>query len=201
MLQIWVHILRWKRYLSLNQIALHVILSKESNGNKLNISQDEQSIFNGWRSCCKIYLNGWFWTKLNNLKHQTSILECIISPALNYFDENWKFMSGCVLVLESAWMVQLQNQLSVVKRKNLWLILLVYTHHHTVYYCGIGVAVKWIVSENFTNNFTGAEERIFFRARKHWTWTKMNNWWGNPLYSLFSFSTDYESARTKLNPF
>ena len=31
-----------------------------------------------------------------------------------------------------------------------WLHLLAYTHHHAVFYCGIGVAVKWIVFENFT---------------------------------------------------
>jgi len=29
----------------------------------------------------------------------------------------------------------------------------------------------------------------------------MNNRLGNPLYSLFSFSTDNESTRTKVNPF
>ena len=40
-----------------------------------------------------------------------------------------------------------------------------------------------------------------FNTCKHCTWTKMNNGLGNPLYSLFSFSTDYESTRNKVNPF
>ena len=30
----------------------------------------------------------------------------------------------------------------------------------TVFYCGIGVVVEWIVSENSTNNITEAEEQI-----------------------------------------
>ena len=38
-------------------------------------------------------------------------------------------------------------------------------------------------------------------AYMHCDWTKMNNGLGNPLYSLFSFLTDYESTRTKFNPF
>ena len=41
----------------------------------------------------------------------------------------------------------------------------------------------------------------WFDTCKHCAWTKMNYWCGNPLYSLFSFSTDYESTRTKVNPF
>ena len=42
-----------------------------------------------------------------------------------------------------------QNQLSIVDKKNLWLHLLAYTHRLAVFYCEIGVVVKWVVSENF----------------------------------------------------
>ena len=57
-------------------------------------------------------------------------------------------------LLNSGWNCRLDC------RKNLWLHLLAYTNHLIVFYCEYGVVVKRVVSENFTNNFTEAEELI-----------------------------------------
>ena len=54
------------------------------------------------------------------------------------------------------------SNLFIDPMEDLWLHLCsdIYTNHLTVFYCGIGVVVKWIVSESFTNNITEAEEQI-----------------------------------------
>ena len=79
--------------------------------------------------------------------------------------------------------------------EDLWLHLRsdIYTNHLTVFYCGIGVVVEWIVSENSTNNITEAEEQIAmvtkmvvstagpgasqeFYTPQHIPWTPLSSW-------------------------
>ena len=79
--------------------------------------------------------------------------------------------------------------------EDLWLHLCsdIHTHHLTVFYCGIGVVVEWIVSENSTNTITEAEEQIALVTKmlvstagpgayqelctpQHITWTPLSSW-------------------------
>ena len=106
-----------------------------------------------------------------------------VLPNLSSCVENWQFMSGCVFVLESSWMV-----LAAPSG--------IYTPSRSV--------LLWDWGGGEVNSVRKLHRGWWlhgFNTCKHCAWTKMNNWWGNPLYSLFSFSTDYESTRTKVNPF
>ena len=79
--------------------------------------------------------------------------------------------------------------------EDLWLHLRsdIHTNHLTVFYCGIGVVVEWIVYENSTNTITKAEEQIAlvtkmlvstagpgasqeFYTPQHIPWTPLSSW-------------------------
>ena len=53
----------------------------------------------------------------------------------------------------------------------------IHTNHHTVFYCGIGVVVTWIVFESFTRT----DDCIEVNDCKHCAWAKMNKWWALPV--------------------